>query len=137
MAFLAVIREGLGNRRVPRRRVPGAPTPPRPGAARSSASWSPSCIGFAIYRGGVQINLARFFRVTGLVLVLVAAGLSRLGSTPRHEAGWINPLQGQAVDLSWLVQPGTIRASLLTGVLGLQPTPTVGEALVSWRTSSR
>jgi high-affinity iron transporter len=29
--------------------------------------------------------------------------------------------------MSWLVQPGTIGSSLLTGVLGLQPRPTVGE----------
>ena len=35
---------------------------------------------------------------------------------------------GQALDLSWLVRPGTVSSSLLTGVLGLQPQPTVGEA---------
>ena len=44
-------------------------------------------------------------------------------------AGWIVSLQGEAVDLTWLAPPGSIRASLLTGVLGLQPTLTTGEAL--------
>ena len=29
-------------------------------------------LGYAIYRGGAKINMARFFRVTGLVLVVVS-----------------------------------------------------------------
>jgi high-affinity iron transporter len=35
-----------------------------------------------------------------------------------------------AVDLSWLVRPGTVLAAVLTGVLGLQAQPTVIEAAV-------
>jgi high-affinity iron transporter len=46
-----------------------------------------------------------------------------------HEATWLNSLQERAVDLGWLVRPGSVSSSLLTGVLGLQPQPTVGEAL--------
>jgi high-affinity iron transporter len=86
-------------------------------------------IGIGLYRGGVRINLTRFFRVTGIVLVFVAAGLLATAAHTAHEAGWINGLQGQAVDLSWLVQPGTVSGSLLTGMLGLQPSPTVIEAI--------
>ena len=70
----------------------------------------------------MRINLSRFFRVTGLILVFVAAGLLATSLHTAHEAGWLNSLQGQAVDLSWLVQPGTVSGSLLTGMLGLQPT---------------
>ena len=55
---------------------------------------------------------------------------ARTAAHTAHEAGWINGLQGQAVDLTWLVQPGTISGSLLTGMLGLQPSPTVIEATV-------
>ncbi len=36
----------------------------------------------------------------------------------------------QAVDLTWLIRPGTISGSLLTGMLGLQPSPTVMEVAV-------
>jgi high-affinity iron transporter len=85
-------------------------------------------IGYGIYRGGVRLNLARFFTITGVVLVLVAAGLTMTVLHTAHEAGWINIGQGVAVNLSWLVRPGTVLASLLTGVLGLQPKPTVLEA---------
>ena len=72
---------------------------------------------------------ARFFRVTGLVLVLVAAGLVATALHTAHEAGWLNSLQGQALDLRWLVAPGTVRSSLLTGMLGFQPRPVIAEAI--------
>jgi high-affinity iron transporter len=78
----------------------------------------------------VRINLTRFFRLTGLVLVFIAAGLLATSLHTAHEAGLFNGLQSQAIDLSWLVQPETVSGSLLTGMLGLQPAPTVGETLV-------
>ncbi|MFJ8494519.1 iron uptake transporter permease EfeU [Streptomyces sp. NPDC094038] len=88
-------------------------------------------IGYCIYRGGVRLDLGRFFRITGLVLVVVAAGLVMTVMHTAHEAGWLNAGQAQALDLSWLVRPGTVVSSLLTGVLGLQPQPVVAEA-VAW-----
>jgi high-affinity iron transporter len=87
-------------------------------------------IGYGIYRGGVRLNLGRFFKITGLVLVLVAAGLTMTVLRTAHEAGWVNFGQAQALDLNWLVRPGTVLASLLTGVLGLQSNPTVVEVVV-------
>lgn len=88
-------------------------------------------IGYGIYRGGVKINMARFFRITGIVLVLVAAGLLATAAHTAHEAGWLNALQGQALNLRWFVHPGSVRAALLTGMFGLQPRPTWAEA-IAW-----
>jgi high-affinity iron transporter len=88
-------------------------------------------IGYGIYRGGVRLNLGRFFKITGLVLVLVAAGLVMSALHTAHEAGWLNAGQAQALDLSWLVRPGTVVESLATGVLGLQARPVVVE-VVGW-----
>ncbi len=87
-------------------------------------------IGWLIYRGGMRINLARFFTATGLVLVLVAAGLIAFAAHTAHEAGWLNVGQGQAVDLTWLVRPGTVQSALITGVLGIQPRPVWAEVIV-------
>ena len=90
-----------------------------------------AAIGYGIYRGGVRLNLARFFRVTSLVLVVVAAGLVMTAFHTANEAGWLSIGQTQAIDLSWLVQPGTPLSSLLTGVLGIQPYP-VWIEIIAW-----
>jgi len=90
-----------------------------------------AAIGYGIYRGGVRLNLARFFRITGLVLVVVAAGLVMTAFHTASEAGWLSAGQAQAFDLSWLVRPGTPLSSLLTGVLGIQPYPAWIE-VIAW-----
>jgi high-affinity iron transporter len=130
MAFLAVLREGFETSVFLLAAFQDASDPTAAGAGAAIGLVVAIAIGVGIYRGGVRINLSRFFRVTGLILVFVAAGLLATSAHTAHEAGWLNGLQGQALDLSWLVQPGTISGSLLTGMLGLQPQPTVVEALV-------
>jgi high-affinity iron transporter len=130
MAFLAVLREGLETSVFLLAAFQNATDTTAAGSGAVLGLLAAVAIGLGLYRGGVRINLSRFFRITGVVLVFVAAGLMATAAHTAHEAGWINGLQGQAVDLSWLVQPGTISGSLLTGMLGLQPTPTVIEAMV-------
>ena len=61
------------------------------------------------------------------MLVLVAAGLVSSAIHTAHEAAWLNAFQAQAVNLELAGAPGSILGSLVTGVLGIQPSPTVGE----------
>jgi high-affinity iron transporter len=128
MAFLAVLREGFETAVFMLAAFQDSADPAAAGAGAVIGLVAAIALGVAIYRGGIRINLSRFFRVTGFVLVLVAAGLLATSMHTASEAGWITGLQGQAVDLSWLVQEGTVTGSLLTGMLGLQPQPTVIEA---------
>jgi high-affinity iron transporter len=130
MAFLAVMREGFETSVFLLAAFNDSTDTTAAGAGAVLGLVAAIAIGLGLYRGGVRINLTRFFRFTGLVLVFVAAGLLATAAHTAHEAGWINSLQGQALDLSWLVQPGTVSGSLLTGMLGLQPSPTVIEASV-------
>ena len=131
MAFLAVLREGVET------------VVFLLAAFNQSASGASSAVGaclglavaiglgYGIYRGGVRINLSKFFRATGLVLVLVAAGILVNAFHTAHEAGWLDAGQQGTVDLTWLVQPGSVQASLLTGMLGVQPRPVLVE-VVAW-----
>jgi high-affinity iron transporter len=130
MAFLAVLREGFETSVFLLAAFNDATDTAAAGSGAVLGLTAAIAIGLGLYRGGVRINLARFFRVTGLVLVFVAAGLLATAAHTAHEAGWINGLQGQAIDLTWLVQPGTVTGSLLTGMLGLQPQPTTIEVTV-------
>lgn len=128
MAFFAVLREGLETAVFLLAVFGNSTNPAATGTGAALGIALAVALGYAIYRGGIRINLGRFFRVTGFVLVLVAAGLLATAVHTGHEAGWIDSLQAQAIDLRWLVAPGSVRAALLTGMLGLQPVPTVGEA---------
>jgi high-affinity iron transporter len=130
MAFLAVLREGFETSVFLLAAFQDTSDPTSAGAGAVIGLVAAVALGIAIYFGGVRINLSRFFRVTGFILVLVAAGLLATAAHTAHEAGWINGMQGQALDLTWLVQPGTVSGSLLTGMLGLQPQPTEVEVLV-------
>jgi len=130
MAFLAVLREGFETSVFLLAAFQDSTDTTAAGAGAVLGLVAAIAIGLGLYRGGVRINLTRFFRVTGIVLVFVAAGLLASAAHTAHEAGWINGLQSQAIDLGWLVQPGTVSGSLLTGMLGLQPSPTVIEAIL-------
>jgi len=130
MAFLAVLREGFETSVFLLAAFQDSTDTTAAGAGAVLGLVAAIAIGLGIYRGGVRINLTRFFRVTGLILVFVAAGLLSTSLHTAHEAGWFNGLQGQAVSLTWLVQPGTVSGSLLTGMLGLQPHPTIGETAI-------
>ncbi len=130
MAFFAVLREGLETAIFMLAAFQSSSDPVATGLGAVLGVTVAVALGYAIYRGGVRINLSRFFRLTGFVLVLVAAGLLASGVHSLAEAGVVTALQHPAFDISWLVAPGTIRASLITGMLGLQPVPTVAEVVV-------
>jgi high-affinity iron transporter len=127
MAFFAVIREGFETAVF---LVAAFDASTRPVAAFGGAVLGIVVaigLGWGIYKGGVKINLARFFRFTSVVLILVAAGLVASALHTAHEADWLTSFQRQALDLEWLVEPGSVRAALLTGMLGLQPRPVMAE----------
>jgi len=127
MAFFAVLREGFETSVFLLAAFQSSTAPFASGVGVVLGLLTALGLGYLIYRGGTRINYARFFRFTGMVLVFVAAGVLAFAAHSAHEVGWVNVLQGRAVDLTWLAAPGSVRASLLTGMLGLQPEPTVAE----------
>jgi len=129
MAFLAVLREGLETAVFMLAAFQQSDRPGLTGTGAVLGIFVAVVLGYLIYRGGVKINLSKFFRVTGVVLVLVGAGLFSFAVHTAHEAGWWHLLLGRAVDLTWLIDPGSVQSALITGMFGIQPEPTWGELL--------
>jgi high-affinity iron transporter len=131
LAFFAVIREGLETAVF---LLAAFQNSSNPGATGTGAALGVAVaigLGYGIYKGGVRINLSRFFRVTGFVLVIVAAGLLSYAVHDLAEAGVIDVAQGTAVNLTWLMKPGSLQEAILSGALGLRALPTHAEA-VAW-----
>jgi high-affinity iron transporter len=129
MAFLAVLREGIETAVFLLAAFQQSTRPGLTGTGAALGILLAVILGYLVYRGGVKLNLSRVFRITGVVLVLVAAGLLSFAVHAGHEAGWVNVLLDRAVDLRWLIDPGSVQSALITGMFGIQPEPTVGEVL--------
>ncbi len=87
-------------------------------------------IGYGLYSGGVRMDLRRFFRFTGLFILLVAAGLLAGALRKFHEAGIWNHLQQVVFDMSTTLPLDSPLGAVLSGLLGYQAAPVLGEVIV-------
>ena len=79
-------------------------------------------LGFLIYRRAIKINLSKFFTITGVALVIVAAGVLSYGIHEFQELGWLPGEKAYAWDVtSWLASD-SILASILAGTIGFDTT---------------
>ncbi|WP_030196754.1 iron uptake transporter permease EfeU [Streptomyces sp. NRRL S-87] len=87
-------------------------------------------LGWAFYRGALKINLARFFKWTGGMLVVVAAGVLAYGVHDLQEADFLSGLGDKAFDISSAIPPDSWYGTLLKGTFNFQPDPTVLQVTV-------
>jgi high-affinity iron transporter len=85
-------------------------------------------IGWALTQTSMRINLAVFFRRTGVLLVLIAAGVLAYGIHDLQEAGILPGLNRIAFDVSANIPPGSWYATLLKGTFNFSPVTTTLEA---------
>ena len=88
-------------------------------------------IGVGIYFGGLKLNLGRFFRITGVFLVLIAAGLVMSSLRTAHEAGWVTFGQQRIFDFSGWMPTRSVLGALITGMFGIPTDPRLVE-VVGW-----
>lgn len=139
LAFTAVIREGLETALFLVGQATAATT--SAGGAGAASVLAGATVGLLIsvglgygfYRGSRRINLGRFFRWTGVLLVFIAAGL--LGSAVHEfvEIGWITLGTQTAFDISATLPHEAGIGLFLRALFGYSSAPEVA-ALATWVT---
>ncbi|MFJ5021414.1 iron uptake transporter permease EfeU [Streptomyces goshikiensis] len=123
-AFLAVGREGLETSLFVWRSVKAAGDGAAPLVGVLLGIASAIALGWLFYRGALKINLAKFFKWTGGMLVVVAAGVLAYGVHDLQEADFLPGLANKAFDVSESVPPDSWYGTLLKGTFNFQPDPT-------------
>lgn len=88
-------------------------------------------IAFGVYRGAVKINLAKFFKITGVLLIFVAAGVLGYALHDLQEARALPGLTTLAFDLSGPLPEQSWYGALLKGFFNYSQQTTVVQA-VAW-----
>jgi high-affinity iron transporter len=86
-------------------------------------------LGWLIFRGGRRVSLSRFFAVTSVLLLLVAAGLLGTAVGRLQTLGFL-PATGVAWDTSWLLDDHGTVGGFLTGLVGYRAQPSTLEVAV-------
>jgi high-affinity iron transporter len=87
-------------------------------------------LAYLIYRGAVRLDLGKFFTITGVLLVFVAAGILGYGVHDLQEAAVLPGLNTLAFDVSAAVPPDSWYGTLLKGIFNFSPQTTVLQAIV-------
>jgi high-affinity iron transporter len=130
VAFISVGREGLETSVFLWAAVQstGRTTSPLVGAALGLLT--AVALGWLFYRQAIRINLAKFFRYTGIGLVIVAAGVLAYGVHDLQEAGVLGGLSDTVFDISSTIPIDSWYGTLLKGAFNFNPAPTTYEFVV-------
>ncbi|MEV7808709.1 iron uptake transporter permease EfeU [Microbispora sp. NPDC088329] len=131
VAFLSVAREGLETALLWFAAVQGATSSASPLIGITLGLLTAVALGWGLYRSALRINLTKFFTWTGLLLILVAAGIFKYGVHDLQESGLVSGLNTHAFDISGVLDPSAWYSTLLSGMFNITPQPSVLET-VAW-----
>jgi high-affinity iron transporter len=104
-------------------------------------------LGYTIFATALRLDLRRFFQVTGILLILFAAGLVAHGVHEFNEVGWIPGVVEHVWDVNMILDENSITGQLLKTLFGYNGNPSLTEMIayfvyiavitVFWRRDNR
>ena len=86
-------------------------------------------LGWTLFATTVRLDLRRFFQVTGLLLILFAAGLVAHGVHEFNEVGWIPSIVEHVWDVNAIVDENSVPGQLLKTLFGYNGNPSLTEVI--------
>lgn len=86
-------------------------------------------LGWLLFASTIRLDLGRFFQVTGLLLLLFAAGLVGHGVHEFIEVGWVPALIEHVWDLNPILDENSNLGMMLKALLGYNGNPALTEVL--------
>lgn len=77
----------------------------------------------------VRINISLFFKITGVLIMFIAAGLLAAGIHEFQEAGLIAVLDSKIYDLSSFLSNDSVTGGILRSLFGYNPSPSLLETI--------
>jgi len=127
IAFVSVVREGLETALLFYAAAQGASSTSTPLVAISLGVLTAVLIGFGLYAGAIRVNLQKFFTVSGVLLVFVAAGILKYGVHDFQEADVLPGLDVLAFDISGVLDPNSWYGATIAGMFNITAAPSVLE----------
>lgn len=89
-------------------------------------------LGYGVYRGSYRLPIRGFFRVTGVFVLILAAGLLSNGIAELQASGLIDNLGARPWDMDALLSLTTTTGKFLHTLFGYDPAPTWGQIVLFW-----
>src|SRR5215216_4966601 len=86
-------------------------------------------LGWTLFATTVRLDLRRFFQVTGILLILFAAGLVAHGVHEFNEAGWIPSVIEHIWNLDTVISEESLFGQLLKTLFGYSSSPSLTEMI--------
>jgi len=78
----------------------------------------------------IKINLSLFFRITGILIMLIAAGLLSTSIHEFQEAGVLPIIKDNIYDISHILSTDSIAGGILKSLFGYNPSPSLLEIII-------
>lgn len=130
IAFVAVLREGLESALFLISTTVGGTSNSGQLAGGLLGLATAALIGYLVYQGGRRIDIRLFFKITGVLIILFAAGLAAKGVHEFQEVGWI-PTSVEHIWTIGVLNPDTsLAGEFLSSLFGWDPDPSLEQVIV-------